>query len=325
MGVGGGTMPRIASIVVVLVLSSVLLAAVPVGAQGTPEPVDHAVEDAAFHARWAVNDTGGFVENHTTDPHRDPVAHSLWLACWTADDGGVAVGPVAEACAPFYEPAEPSPPVQEEQDAEANGTDDPEAGDAGQAAAEAAGSARQLAQDVQDDPQGAPEHVGSFLSRTLVWVEDHVLEPVRDLMGGSAGVAGAGVDASVRVAHVAQDASTAAAGAGADAGRSAVGATVASVTRAVDAVSGAAVAVADAVVGSAETVADASAATVDAAGALAQDVSSLAADAVERVRSLWSPSVDPVADAPSERDLPASGEDPTRLLDGVRERVPVST
>lgn len=206
-------MPRIPRPAVGLALAAglVALAALAPSAAAQTETAEDLAEDARAHGEWAAGDPEGFAENHTTDPHRDPVGATAGYACRAAAEAG-AGGGTDPVCA---EQQEPPREQQEGEEAERDGTPGDEAGDdAVGAAGEVLAEAREFVGDVSEEPGEAPWHALHFVRDAASWVRDQV--------GLAAGTAAAGASVPVDAGLAAGSAVEDTAAAGAEKGREAV-------------------------------------------------------------------------------------------------------
>lgn len=185
---------RFAPMLALAVAASLLAPA----ATAQTDPAEDAVEDAATHAEWAAEDPEGFAENHTTDPHRDPVEAGADYACRTADAAG-AGGETGAVCPGDDAPEDEAP--EEEQDEDAANEDDGPAG-----AGEAVGNVVDFAGDVVEEPDEAPWHALDLVRDTASWLRG----VVEDATGLAAPAVRVPVEAGLSSADGARDGAAAA-------------------------------------------------------------------------------------------------------------------
>lgn len=149
--------------VLIALLLLPLAAAQPGPAPGYESALDYADDYAQEKAGAAASDPEGFVGQHgSPEGLQNETSHSIWLACWAADDAGVE----AEPCDAYYTPRGEENPEQECECAPENETEE------FTAAVENGTTSLQNAtetfvNDTAADPANATEHGETFVKKAL--------------------------------------------------------------------------------------------------------------------------------------------------------------
>jgi len=161
-----------------------LLAAPVALAQPGPAPGHaSAIDYAGAYAQERAGDAVADPANTTLDPQVE-VPHTLYMACWAADDAGVE----HEVCDPYYTPRGQEAPDQPACDC--NASEAPEdaaayAQESANATAAYAGNATAFLNATVEDPQNATAHAEGFFAATAHFAKG-VVFGARDLVVGIA-------------------------------------------------------------------------------------------------------------------------------------------